>query len=249
MLRRVVLQNRSSANISFSDVTAVASALQIQTDRDFTPVWGVQAQITALNKGDAVPHGVWPVYIVNKPEGGLGIHLDKNHKPYAQVKDTSDWSVTASHELLEMLVDPYGHKFIKAPDIAPSSDGHLVNYLVEVADPCEVYEYSISGIAVSDFVTPEYYNPHPTTGAEFDFMRRLTKPLQVPPGCYISWIDPEDGQWHQKQPDGTFTRSHEKASPTNNPRDDRDHAFRDDETRHDLPAIRAAFAQRQSGHS
>jgi hypothetical protein len=239
----VVLQNRSSANISLSQVTAVTSALQIQCDRDFSPVWGVQAQITALNKGDTAPTGVWPIYIVNKPVGGLGIHLDKNHKPYAQVKDTQDWSVTASHELLEMLVDPYGQKFIKAPDIDPSSDGHLVNYLVEVGDPCEVYEYTINGIALSDFVTPEYYNAHASHGSELDFMHRLTKPLEVPQGCYISWIDPQDGQWHQKQPDGTFTRSREKASTKDNPRDDRDKAFGEDELRHDLARIRSEYVR------
>jgi hypothetical protein len=44
-LRRVTLTNHSSTHLSFSDVSDVAQALQIQVDRDVTPVWGIRAQI------------------------------------------------------------------------------------------------------------------------------------------------------------------------------------------------------------
>ena len=241
-VRRVVLSNRSSAAIGFSELAAVAQALQTQVDRDFAPVWGVRAQITALNPGDPVPAGAWPMTIVDKPVGGLGIHLDKNHRPYAQVKATADWSITASHELLEMLVDPYGHKFTQGPDIDPHSDHHNVSYLVEVADPCEVYAYGIDGVRVSDFVTQEYYNAHAPAGTELDFLRRLKKAYAVPAGCYISWTDPADGRWHQKRPDGSFVRAKVKVHPKRNPREERDKAFGEERERHDLAAILARHA-------
>ena len=105
----------------------------MRLDRDFTPIWGVRATVIPLDKGEVVPNRAWPMRIVDKPEGGLGIHLDENHQPFAQIQDTDDWSVTASHELLEMVVDPFGHKFVRGPDMTPDSDGHLVNHLVEVA--------------------------------------------------------------------------------------------------------------------
>jgi len=242
--RRITLQNQSSANISFAELSSVAQALQIQVDRDFGPAWGVQAQIVALQQGEPTPSKVWPIKIVDKPVGGLGIHLDKSHKPYAQVKATSDWSVTASHELLEMLADPYGHRFTSSPDIDPDSDGHLVQYLVEVGDPCEVFQYNIGNSAVSDFVLPDYYNANASNGTEVDFLGQLSGPLDVPDGCYISWIDTQDNRWHQKQPDGAFVRARSKASnnPKMSPRDERDAAFGDDEERerHNLSAIRGA---------
>jgi hypothetical protein len=148
----VVLQDLSSMNTSLSNLQEVAQAMQIQLDRDFTPIWGVHAQLQALNPGEQVPARAWPMRILDKSDAGLGVHLDKNGKPFAEIQAGSNWSITASHEMLEMLVDPLGHKLVRDPDIDPSSDGHQVEYLVEVGDPCEVFAYQINGVAVSDFV-------------------------------------------------------------------------------------------------
>jgi hypothetical protein len=239
--RHLALTNQSSRKISLAELTSTAGALQAQLDRDFTPVWGVAATVIAFDANEKIPATFWPLRIVDKPAGGLPIHLTRNHQPFAQIKATSDWPVTASHEMLEMLVDPYGHKFISAPDITPRSDGHLVHYLLEVGDPCEAYSYTINGVPVSDFITPEYYNPHARSA--LDHLGRLTKSLEVPFGCYISWIDPVDGRWHQKTPDGSFVVGRQKANPKRNPRDDRDKSFPDEDERHDLSAIRGRMAK------
>jgi hypothetical protein len=236
--RQVVLLNQSSKTISTVDLKAAAKALQTQVERDLGPAWGVKAKVTALGKGAKVPAKAWPIRIVNKPVGGLGIHLDKGGKPYAQVKDTADWTVTASHELLEMLVDPLGHRFINARDIAPGTGGRRVNYLVEVGDPCEMFGYKIGAVAVSDFILPDYYDP--SAKGAVDFLGKLKGPLDVPAGGYISWIDPVDGRWHQKTPDGMFTRSKSRANPKANPRHDRDEKLPAEkgEDRHDVGRIR-----------
>ena len=241
--RRLALTNRSSKAITLETVTKVAQALQIQVDRDFAEVWGVAATVAAFDKTEKIPAGYWPMRIVDHPVGGLGIHLDKAHQPYAEIMPTRDWSVTASHEMLEMLVDPYGQKLTSAPDIDPHSDHHQVRYLVEVCDPCEVWSYDIQNVAVSDFITPEYYNAHAAAGTSMDYLGRLSTPLEVPRGCYISWIDPADRRWHQKTPDGSFVRATSEIHPHRNPRDDRDQAFGDDPKRHDLFAIRAAMTR------
>lgn len=238
--RRLALVNLSSRAITLDELSGVAAALQIQCDRDFTPLWGVTAVVVAFDSGEKIPSTYWPLRLLDKPSGGLGIHLDNRHHPYAEIMATPDWSVTASHEMVEMLADPYGDRFVSAPDIDPHSDHHRVNYLVEIADPCEMYDYSINGVAVSDFVTPEYYNASADPGASMDHLARLKNPLDVPRGGYISWIDPEDGRWHQKQVDGSFVTAKQKAHPTRNPRDDRDRAFGNDPERHDIAAIRAA---------
>ena len=241
-IRHVTLQDKSSLGVSFSQLEDVCSALQVQLDRDFTPVWGVRSQIQALDRNEKVPAHAWPMSILDKSSEGLGVHLDKNGKPYAQIEGDNGWTVTASHEMLEMLVDPLGHKFRSDPDIDPDSDKHLVNYLVEVGDPCEIYAYTINGVQVSDFITQDYYDVNAPAGTDFDFLSRLNHALEVPKGCYISWIDPQDGKWHQKQIDGTFLTARHKADPHKNPRDERDHAFGDDDAmRHDLLAIRRKY--------
>jgi hypothetical protein len=75
----------------------------------------------------------------------------------------------------------------------------------------------------------------------FDFRNILAGPLplQVPQGCYISWIDPADAKWHQQTPDGSFVTA--DATPGRNPREDRDAGFGDDDDRHNIQAIYRAW--------
>src|SRR5438270_1593860 len=213
-IRHVTLQDQSSLNLTLSQVQDVTQALQTQLDRDFTPVWGVHAVVQALDQGESVPAKAWPMSILDQSEAGLGVHLDNNGKPFAEIQAGDDWSITASHEMLEMLVDPLGRKLQSDPDIDPSSDGHEVQYLVEVGDPCEIFSYAINGINVSDFITPEFYDTNAPASTEFDFLGRLKQAFDVPQGCYISWFDPQDGRWHQKQTDGTFITA--RAKPNRN---------------------------------
>jgi hypothetical protein len=248
-VHHVTLQDLSSAGLAFSQIQDVTQALQIQLDRDFTPIWGVHAVVQALDAGEKVPKGAWPMMVLDQPDAGLGVHLNKGRKPFAEIEFGDDWSITASHELLEMLVDPLGHKLISDRGIDPDSDGHQVHYLVEVGDPCEVFDYSINGIKVSDFITKEFYEVGAPNGTQFDFLGRLDQALEVPRGCYISWIDPEDQRWHQKRPDGSFITAQKKANAKKSPRDQRDAAFGDDEneSRHDLLAIRREHRQHSGG--
>lgn len=242
-IRHVTLQDQSSLNLSFDQVDQVSQALQIQLDRDFTPIWGVQAQVQTLDQGESGPVRAWPITILDQPRAGLGVHLDDNGKPFAEIQGGNDWSITASHELLEMLVDPLGHKLIDDPDIDPASDGHQVQYLVEVGDPCEIFAYQINGISVSDFITQEFYDTNAPVGAQFDFLGRLNQAFDVPQGCYISWFDPQDGRWHQKQVDGSFITARQESKLGKNPRDERDTAFGEEENRvrHDLLRIRSKY--------
>ena len=84
----------------------MAAALQKQVARDFGPLWDVKATVDAFATLDDVPLGYWPILVGEEGQGGGGVHLDDNNQPYALVDLTSDWTVTASHECLEMLADP-----------------------------------------------------------------------------------------------------------------------------------------------
>lgn len=234
----VALVNRAPVLLNDSDLDHVARALQIQVERDFAPVWGTPAQVVAA-PGRRAPKGSWPIYVVPQPQAGLGVHVDHNGHPFAEVKAEDDWTITASHELLEMLASPRGSRFTEGPSIVPGAEGRRVRYLVEVCDPVQLFHYTVDRVRVSDFAMPDFYRAGARTGAAFDFLRTLAHALQVGPGCCQSWHDPADGHWHQLRPDGILSRSRRPADPAaDSPRDDRDQAFGQEDDHHDLSAIR-----------
>ncbi|MET8630563.1 hypothetical protein ABZW30_43860 [Kitasatospora sp. NPDC004669] len=226
-----------TGTINQSELTKVAAALQKQAQHDLASAWGVAAQVTA-GTGNGQP-GVWPIFIREKSPAGLGVHLDdKTGQPFAVIEPGTDWSVTASHELLEMLVDPLGSRMVTGPSIDPAANGRPVHYLVEVGDPVETREYEIDGVKVSDFVLPAFYQRQAPPNGGYDERQQLNQPLEILPGGYISWWDPADNRWHQKTPDGTFVTAKAEADLSTSFRDSRDKAFPDDPDRHDLRKIR-----------
>ena len=100
-----------------------AAALQQQTDDDLAPAWNVRADISVLSAHENIPAGTWPINIVSSLNGGGGVHLDDQGQVYANVANDDQLSITMSHELLEMLVDPAGERFMTAPDLDPGFPG------------------------------------------------------------------------------------------------------------------------------
>jgi len=145
----------------------------------------VHALVEAIDRNHTVPRGAWPMRKLDQSQAGLGVHLDNNGKPFAEIQAGTDWTITASHEMLEMLVDPLGKKLMSDKNIDPPSEGHQVQYLVEVGDPAEVFAYQINGVSLSDFITPEFYDLNAAPGTSCDFLNQLPSALEVPAGCYI----------------------------------------------------------------
>jgi hypothetical protein len=189
-------------------VQSVAAALNIQVMRDLPQFWNVQATVTYLPHAARLPAGVWPVRLVHSlPPGEGGVHMDQHNQPYAKVianPGTNEWTIDASHETLEMLVDPYGNRLQSSTAIAISGNevkdttGQF-NYLVEACDPCEAdqFAYSIQGVAVSDFITPHFYDPVATAGTRYSFTGAIKSPRQLLQGGYISFINMETNEWEQ----------------------------------------------------
>lgn len=225
----VALVDRTATPLAPACVVHVARALQTQVDRDFGPAWGARARVTAAAEG--VPPGAWPMYLVDSPDTGYGIHLDDGGTPFAEVGAGGGWTLAVSHLLLEMIADPRGDRLVDGPGIGSHLTHRRVKYLVEVCDPCLVFHYVIDGVEVSDFVTPDYYR---TDGTAVDFLRLLRQPLEVRPGCSLSWQDPDDGHWHQLRADGTLARSPRRVDPARSARQDRERAFPGDAGRHAL---------------
>jgi hypothetical protein len=198
----------TTGEIDVDLVHSAAIALNLQVTRDLPQFWQTSATVMYLPNPKKIPAGVWPVQLVKTlpPDEG-GFHSDTHKQPYAKViasKDDTTWTIDASHEILEMLVDPYGNRIQSSVAIeiveGKIQDGTgQYGYLVEACDPCEDNScaYTINGIAVSDFITPHYYDPIVTPGTRYSFTGAIKGPRQVLPGGYISWINTEMDEWQQ----------------------------------------------------
>ena len=191
--------------VSFRDVSAVAAALQKQATRDFGPVWQVSATVSAFDALESVPVDYWPVIVradIDQP-GAAGYHTDDNGQPFSLVQAEDQWQLTASHETLEMLADPFGNRTIAGspPPQAPQPLAALgrVTYLVEVCDPCEdaQFAYGVNGQQLSDFITPHYYDPNGATGTLYSFRGNVKAPHTVIESGYVSFGNPVTNEWYQ----------------------------------------------------
>jgi hypothetical protein len=213
-----------SPSVSLADISPVAAAIQKQVTRDFGPLWNVNATVDAFATLESVPVDYWPVIIkddINQP-GAAGFHTDNNGQPFSLVQASPGWQLTASHETLEMLADPFGNRTVagtpppKSP--APVSKFPRVTYLVEVCDPCEdeSFAYEVNGIGLSDFLTPHYYDPNGSTGVRYSFRGNIKAPHTVIEGGYVSFGNPVDNMWYQIIVQGGKTQVR-KLGVINNP--------------------------------
>jgi hypothetical protein len=187
-----------TTQVACRQVSLVAAALQKQAMRDFEPLWHIKATVDAFDSLEDVPLGYWPVIVVDDVPNAAGVHLDKNGQPFALVEFDEGWALTASHEVLEMLADPWGNRLIAGNSPKPGQG--RVEFLVEVADPPEHAEfgYTVNGILVSDFLTPHFWDPLATPGLRYSFRNSIPGPRQILKGGYISWHDPVSDHWWQQ---------------------------------------------------
>ena len=199
LLHQVALVSETE-NTTFSEVSRVSAALQKQAMRDLGPIWDVQATVDIFARLEDVPLGYWPIILrddINTP-GAAGIHEDKDGQPFALVQFSDGWSLTASHELIEMLVDPFG-KLTTAGQSRKPGQGR-VEFLVEPCDPSEAvaFAYVIDGVTVSDFYTPKYFSSIQNPADRYSYTGAIQAPRQVLKGGYLSWHDPVTDHWFQE---------------------------------------------------
>jgi hypothetical protein len=202
IIKHVALVSESQS-VKLGDVMKVAAALQKQATRDVAPIWNLSATVDGFERLEDVPLDYWPMIVRDdiKQRGAAGVHLDKNCQPFALITAADDldgWSQTASHEALEMLVDPFGDKLIAGD--SPKADQGRVLFLVEVSDPSEAKEfgYTVNGVLVSDFYTPNYFYPIQASGVRYSYTGAIERPRQVLKGGYLSWKDVVSDNWWQE---------------------------------------------------
>jgi hypothetical protein len=192
-----------STIIGIRQLTSVCAALQRQIMRDFMPIWGISATIDPFVNLEHVPLGYWPIIVQDKMPApdAAGLHEDHMGQPFSLVLAGDYWSLAASHEMLEMLVDPFGNRTISGPDpeVKPGQQPGTVEFLLEVCDPCEDVDcaYAINGVPVSDFYTPHYFDQQKASSVRYDYTDHISKPRQVLPNGYLTWHDPLKDRWRQ----------------------------------------------------
>lgn len=198
----VIAVTNESTVLTDEQIIAIIPALRHQVSFDFSAFWNKDCTLTFLPKGQPLTNGWWQLVIVDDPDqaGALGYHeLTSDGYPlgkiFARLDIQSDvsWTVTVSHELLEMLGDPY------CTWCAKGSDGKI--YSMECGDPVEADSlgYRIDGVLVSDFITPAWFSPANFT--RVDFKGHIGKPFEIAEGGYAQTFG-ADG-WQQITARGT----------------------------------------------
>lgn len=191
-------------SVPMKDFMPVIGALQRQTDQDFTPEWHVPCMLRGVTDsafmGKVRLEGVHDaiIYVGDSSadpttgvDNALGYHFT-NHSdvPYGfvyldVVKQAGEsWTVTLSHEVLELLADPTAARSVMGPD--PRNSKRRVLFDLEVCDPTQGDTYQIDGIPVSNFVTQAWFGlmgPSKTT----NFLGLPLRPFHVRPGGYFQY--------------------------------------------------------------
>lgn len=213
----VAFINQSTV-VTDAQLIPMVAALQIQVDRDFSPAWKIDANLVFVPKGKVVDPNAWIIYIMDTSDqsGALGYHdLTPAGMPVAKVfaKDDLDnklsVSVTLSHELLEMLVDPYIQNCVF--DQTSDTEGTLYAYEVCDAPEDDKFGYLINGVLVSDFVFPTWFESgRSPNSVRFDFKNVLKAPFSLAPGGYIGMfvVGPNSTGWSQKTAEGPTGQRH-----------------------------------------
>jgi Domain of unknown function (DUF4062) len=193
---RVAVMNESTI-VSDADVKAAMAALQTQVRRDFAPAWGVDAELTFIAKPAEAPPGSWRLIVEDnsRQPGFVCYHtLTEEGLPevHVGVRDAMkvqwEWTMGASHDLLEMLANPRLNLTIF--DSTDGRKGRL--YVREICDPVSSARlaYQIDGVTVSNFVYPAWFESFRKSGsAQFDHRGHVNAPFEVAPDSYVNFCE------------------------------------------------------------
>lgn len=166
------------------DLDKLVAASQKFVDTIFAPVWGAPAHLV---HAATAPAGAWLMgfYDTADQAGALGYHdLAKDGLPVSKifVKDTlkngGKVSVTACHELCEMLIDPAVQLWAQN-----TSTGQF--YAYEMCDAVEDGEFAVDGVVMSNFVYPEFFEGfRKPNSVKLDHLAQVSRPFQTLRGGY-----------------------------------------------------------------
>jgi len=176
--------------VDFDDLVA---AMQVFVDEHVAPVWGTPAKLV---KARDLKPGKWAMVFVDHADHARALarhDLTPDGLPMARVfvkttlANNNLVSVAATHELVEMLVDP-------AINLVTMRSRSKLVYQYETADPVEDLHFPVNGIPMTNFVYPTYFEEfHKQGSVKFDHLSVLNKPFQIHAGGYQGVL--KDGKW------------------------------------------------------
>jgi hypothetical protein len=205
--------NHTAGQVSDEELQNAIRAINRQIRDDYEPYWHIGGELRLEGKSGAKPskqnlsdmRGDAVLYLWNAVDvdDALGYH-DANNRgiPYGFVftelakQLEENWSVTLSHEALEMLGDSEVNLLVQGPH--PAEPSRTVFHWYEMCDAVQAETYEIDGVAVSNFVLPLYFTGGDEIGGRNDFLGRTYKgktlrSFGVNPGGYVGFFDPEKG--------------------------------------------------------
>lgn len=185
---RVAVVNLSTALSDHEQLVSGLRAVQKQLKGEFAEAWGVEARLTLVHPKQSGHSGRpikperlgehWRLILLSRGSDPKqrGVHaLTRNGRPVAVAHISgSDWTVPVSHELIEMLANPYLNR--TAYRISYMGTAF---YCQEVADPVESDTYQLDGHAVSNFVHPAWFSS--SGGDRYDHLGKLRAPFFLTP--------------------------------------------------------------------
>ena len=206
--------NHTSGRISDEKAQVAIRAINRQIREDFEPYWSLGASLRLEGKSASQPQkqsladmrGDAVIYLWDKTnvDDALGYH-DANNRgiPFGFVFTElskavgENWTVTLSHEALELIGDPEVNLLVAGPHPAdPKAD---VFHWYEMCDAVQAETYEIDGIEVSNFVLPLYFTGGEEVGGRNDFLGRgykgkTLRSFGVNPGGYVGFFNPATGE-------------------------------------------------------
>lgn len=204
----IAIVNRSRW-VSHTAATRMASAIYVSTNTAFVGAWRLEPISVSVYTGtDEVPPGAYIAALVDTKTQSQAYGWHDVHAGLPVVFDQVDmvreagggvldggslgYSVSAalSHEVFEMLADPFCNQWVVFPRGHKYAGRMLAK---EVCDPVQsdVWDVKLSGnviVQVSNAVLPAYFSPNTLfpKGTQFDLAGKVKTSFALRPGGY--WV-------------------------------------------------------------
>lgn len=206
--------SHTNGQISDEELQAAIQAINRQIAEHFEPYWSLGARLrlegrsgktpSKTNLADMRGDAVLYIWSGSDEADALGYH-DMNNRgiPYGFVfsslakQDGESWTVTLSHEALELVADPEANLLVQGPH--PDDPDAAVFHWYEMCDAVQAETYKIDGVEVSNFVLPLYFTGGEELGGRNDYLGRSHKgktlrSFGMNPGGYVGFFNPKSGE-------------------------------------------------------
>ncbi len=171
----------------------IAEALEVQLYQHYAPFWqssGMNVRVVEPNDAILRTQECSPLIVYDQADepGAMGYHsLAGEAQSFGKafwnvikgaggtlLEGANSLSCTLSHEVLEMVGNPYVNFWSDVDDETQEA--------VELGDRVQADSYEIDGVSVSNFLGPRAFRDGP---GPYDWMRLLESPFEIRPGGYV----------------------------------------------------------------